>query len=353
LRTFVLAAPIAALGLAAFALAACSQSGGNQSANGQAAASNSITGAGSTFVYPVLAAWSSDYSKSAGAKVNYQSIGSGGGISQIKAATVDFGASDKPLDPKELAAAGLAQFPVVIGGVVPVVNIAGIAPGKLHLTGPVLADIFAGKVAKWNDPAIVKLNAGVALPDAKIAVVHRSDSSGTSFNWTHYLAQVSPTWKAGPGEGTSVSWPTGVGGKGNEGVAGYVRQIPNAIGYVEYAYVVQNKMNWAAVQNSAGNFVAPGADSFQAAAASADWKNAPDFFLVMTNAPGANAYPITATTFVLMHKQPKDKARSDAALKFFRWAMANGQDQAKKLDYVPLPAPLVAQVDAYITANIK
>ncbi|MDB5692690.1 MAG: pstS 4 [Alphaproteobacteria bacterium] len=335
--------------VAALALAGCQGSG----QNGKANAAGAITGAGSTFVYPVLSAWSADYSKSNGARVNYQSIGSGGGIAQIKAGTVDFGASDKPLDPKELAAAGLAQFPIVIGGVVPVVNIAGIDAGELKLTGPLLADIYAGKIRRWNDPAIAKVNAGVALPNADIAVVHRSDGSGTSFNWTHYLSQVSPAWKSGPGEGTSVSWPVGVGGKGNEGVAGYVRQIPNSIGYVEYAYVLQNHMAWTSVQNSSGAFVAPSAASFQAAAAGVDWAHARDFFLVMTNAPGANAYPITATTFVLMHRQPKDKGRSDAALGFFRWALEKGQPQAQKLDYVPLPAPLVQQVETYIGQNIR
>jgi phosphate transport system substrate-binding protein len=338
--------------LAALALAGCSGSSesGNQSAQGGA---NSITGAGSTFVYPVLSAWSADYSQSNGAKVNYQSIGSGGGITQIKAGTVDFGASDKPLDPKELASSGLAQFPIVIGGVVPVVNVQGIDAGKLRLTGPLLADIFAGKVKKWNDPAIVTVNPGLSLPAADIAVVHRSDGSGTSFNFTHYLSQVSPTWKSGPGEGTSVSWPVGVGGKGNEGVAGYVKQIPNSIGYVEYAYVVQNHMAFATLQNAAGQFVAPNAASFQAAAASADWAHAQDFFLVMTNAPAADAYPITATTFVLMHRQPKDKPRSDAALGFFKWALEKGQPQAQKLDYVPLPAPLVQQVETYMGQTIK
>jgi phosphate transport system substrate-binding protein len=332
-------------------LAACHGQGsqGNQAK----ASAGQITGAGSTFVYPVLSAWSADYARQTGEAVNYQSIGSGGGISQIKAGTVDFGATDQPLEPAELAAAGLAQFPVVVGGVVPVVNIPGIEAGKLRLTGPVLADIYAGRIKSWNDPVIAKINPGVALPAANIAVVHRSDGSGTSFNFTHYLSQVSPGWKSGPGEGKSVSWPTGVGGKGNEGVAGYVRQIPNSIGYVEYAYVLQNKMAYALLQNSAGNFVAPNAASFEAAAAGADWKNAKDFFLVMTNAPGAQAYPITATTFVLMHKTPQDKARSDAALAFFRWALEKGQGQAQKLDYVPLPESLVAQIESYIGANIK
>lgn len=338
---------------AALLLVAC-QKTNTQGTNGnRSATAVQITGAGSTFVYPVLSAWSADYAKDTGQAVNYQSIGSGGGISQIKAGTVDFGASDQPLDPKELADAGLAQFPIVVGGVVPVVNVSGIQPGNLRLTGPVLADIYAGKIKRWNDPVLTRINPGVTLPNANIAVVHRSDGSGTSFNFTHYLSQVSPSWKSGPGEGKSVSWPTGVGGKGNEGVAGYVKQIPNSIGYVEYAYVLQNGMAYTLLQNSAGNFVAPSAASFQAAAAGADWKNAKDFFLVMTNAPGANAYPITATTFVLMHKQPKDKARSDAALNFFRWALEHGEPQAQKLDYVPLPSDLVSQVESYIGASIK
>jgi phosphate transport system substrate-binding protein len=329
------------------ALAGC---GGNSAGSGGA---NAITGAGSTFVYPVLAAWSSDFGKSSGKQVNYQSIGSGGGISQIKANTVDFGATDKPLDPKELAASGLAQFPVVVGGVVPVVNLSGIDAGRLKLTGPILADIYAGKIAKWNDARVAGLNPGVALPNLPITIVHRSDSSGTSFNFTHYLAQVSPSWKAGPGEGTAVAWPVGVGGKGNDGVAAYVRQMAGSIGYVEYAYVVQNHMNWVGVQNAAGKFVAPGAAAFQAAAVGADWAHSRDFHLVMTNAPGADAWPITAATFVLMHRKPADKARSDAALAFFRWALEKGQGQAQRLDYVPLPDPLVKQVEDYLSASFQ
>lgn len=343
MNRIMFALPLAAL------LAACNNNAGNQATNADA----QITGAGSTFVYPVLSAWAADYQKQGGASINYQSIGSGGGISQVKAGTVDFGATDQPLASDELAKSDLAQFPVVIGGIVAVVNIPGLEAGKLKLTGPLLADIYAGKVKTWNDPVITKLNPGVTLPGANIAVVHRSDGSGTTFNFTHYLSQISPTWKGGPGEGKTVNWPTGVGGKGNEGVAGYVKQIPNSIGYVEYAYVIQNKMTYAQLQNSAGTFVSPSADSFSAAAESADWKNAKDFNLVMTNAPGANAYPITATTFVLMPKQPKDKAKSDAALAFFKNALEKGQDQARKLDYVPLPAPLVQQIESYISANVK
>ena len=342
MNRMVIALPLATL------LAACSGNAGNGS---ESAAG--VTGAGSTFVYPVLSAWAADYKKQGGADINYQSIGSGGGIAQVKAATVDFGATDQPLDSADLAQSKLAQFPIVIGGIVPVINVGGIAPGKLRLTGPLLADIYAGRVKKWNDPAITTINPGVALPATDIAVVHRSDGSGTTFNFTHYLSQVSPAWKSGPGEGKTVKWPVGVGGKGNEGVAGYVKQIANSIGYVEYAYVVQNRMSFASLQNSAGNFVSPSAQSFSSAAESADWSHARDFNLVMTNAPGANAYPLTATTFILMPKQPVNKANSDAAIAFFRYALAKGQAEAGKLDYVPLPAPLAQQVDAYIGANIK
>jgi phosphate transport system substrate-binding protein len=337
-----------ALPLAAM-LAACGSSTDQKNASGSAG----VTGAGSTFVYPVLSAWAADYRQQGGVAINYQSIGSGGGIAQVKAGTVDFGATDQPLASDDLAKSKLAQFPIVIGGIVPVINVAGLQPGQLKLTGRVLADIFAGRVKSWNDVAIASLNPGVRLPATSIAVVHRSDASGTTFNFTHYLSQVSPTWKSGAGEGKSVNWPTGVGGKGNEGVAAYVKQIPNSIGYVEYAYVVQNKMPYAALQNSAGNFVVPSAQTFSNAAESADWANSRDFNLVMTNAPGANAYPLTATTFILMPKQPANKAKSDSALKFFRYALNQGQAQAQKLDYVPLPAPLVKQIDAYVSANIK
>ena len=314
-----------AVAAAALLTAACGSKSGNESAP---ASSQQITGAGSTFVYPVLSAWAADYQKQSGARINYQSIGSGGGISQVKAGTVDFGATDQPLASDELAKANLAQFPIVIGGIVAVVNLAGFKPGQLKLTGPLLADIYAGKVKSWSDPAIASVNPGAKLPSANIAVVHRSDGSGTTFNFTHYLSQVSPAWKSGPGEGKTVSWPTGVGGKGNEGVANYVKQIPNSIGYVEYAYVVQSGMAYAQLQNAAGTFVSPSAETFSDAAQSADWAKASDFNLVMTNAPGATAYPITATTFILMPKQPKDKAKSDAALSFFRYALEKGQPQA-------------------------
>jgi phosphate transport system substrate-binding protein len=341
-----------AVAAAALLTAACGTKSGNET-QAPAGSAQQVTGAGSTFVYPVLSAWAADYQKQSGARINYQSIGSGAGISQVKAGTVDFGATDQPLASDELAAAGLAQFPIVIGGIVAVVNLPGLNPGQLKLTGPLLADIYAGKVRSWSDPAIVKINPGVKLPGANIAVVHRSDGSGTSFNFTHYLSQVSPAWKSGPGEGKTVSWPTGVGGKGNEGVAGYVKQIPNSIGYVEYAYVVQSGMNYAALQNAAGAFVSPSADTFSNAAETADWAGAQDFNLVMTNAAGPNAYPITATTFILMPKQPKDKARSDAALSFFRYALGQGQPQAQKLDYVPLPDALVKQIETYIGASIK
>jgi phosphate transport system substrate-binding protein len=312
-----------------------------------------VTGAGASFIYPVMSKWSADYNTATGKKVNYQSIGSGGGIAQIKAATVDFGSSDAPLKPDELAASGLAQFPSVIGGVVPVVNVQGIAPGALKLAGKTLADIFLGKVKTWNDPAIVALNPGAKLPDAKITVVHRSDGSGTSFNFTNYLSKVNPDWKSKVGEGTAVQWPVGIGGKGNEGVAAYVKQIKGGIGYVELSYALQNKMAYTAMKNAAGKFVQPSDESFAAAAASADWANAKDFYLVMTNAPGEAAWPITATNFILVHKQPKNPASAKATKDFFKWVYANGDAQAKQLDYVPLPDALVKQIDAYWSANLK
>jgi phosphate transport system substrate-binding protein len=353
-------ARLALLGFAAaLVLAGCSQDNryaGKEDASASATGDNSvaeITGAGASFVYPLLSKWSSDYHKATGAKVNYQSIGSGGGIAQIKAGTVDFGSSDKPLRPDELAAAGLGQFPSAIGGVVPVVHIEGIEAGKLRLTGPLLADIYLGKVTMWNDAGIAAVNPGVTLPATKISVVHRSDGSGTTFNLANYLSKVSPAWKEKVGEGTTVNWPSGIGGKGNEGVAAYVQQIQGSIGYVELAYALQNKMSFTAMQNAAGLFVLPSADTFSAAAAGADWKNAKDFHLVMTNAPGDNAWPITATNFILMYKEPRDAKRSADALAFFKWAFENGQAQAQSLDYVPLPAELVAQIEAYWAKEFK
>jgi phosphate transport system substrate-binding protein len=312
-----------------------------------------ITGAGATFIYPLLSKWSDDYHKATGHKINYQSIGSGGGIAQIKAATVDFGSSDKPLSSDELAASGLGQFPSAIGGVVPVVNLDGVDSGKLRLNGALLADIFLGTIGTWNDPRIAALNPGVALPPSKINVVHRSDGSGTTFNFVNYLSKVSPQWKGKVGEGTSVQWPGGIGGKGNEGVAAYVKQIKGSIGYVELAYAAQNGMAHVQLQNAAGNWVQPSAESFQAAAATADWANARDFSLVITNAPGADAWPITATNFILMYKQPKDAKRSADALAFFKWALENGQPQAQALDYVPLPPALVQQVENYWSVEFK
>ncbi|AXA84334.1 phosphate ABC transporter substrate-binding protein PstS [Lysobacter oculi] len=306
-----------------------------------------ITGAGASFIYPLVSKWSADYHKATANKINYQSIGSGGGIAQIKAGTVDFGSTDKPLSSEELAQAGLAQFPSAIGGVVPVVNMPGMEAGKLRISGPVLADIYLGKITSWNDPRIVAENPGTTLPADKINVVRRSDGSGTTFNFTNYLSKVSADFKTKIGEGTTVNFPVGMGGKGNEGVAAYVKQIKNSIGYVELSYALQNKMPYAAMQNAAGNWVQPSAESFAAAAASADWKSAKDFSLVITNAPGADAWPITATNFMLIYKQPKNAAKQQATLDFFKWAFENGQAQAKSLDYVPLPAELVTQVEAY------
>jgi len=320
---------------------------------GTAQAATEITGAGSTFVFPILSKWSAEYDNKTGTKVNYQSIGSGGGIAQIKAATVDFGASDKPMSPEELSQAGLTQFPVVIGGVVPIVNLPGVAAGQLKLTGPVLADIFLGKILKWNDPAITALNPGVKLDDSLITVVHRSDGSGTTFNWVNYLSKVSEEWKTKIGEGTSVQWPTGVGGKGNEGVAAYVKQIAHSIGYVELTYALQNKMAYTQLKNRNGNFVEPSLASFQAAAASADWSKAKDFHLVITDAAGAKSWPVAASVFVIMYKQPKDAARTKTTLDFFRWSIEQGQAQAKALDYVPLPDALVKQIEAHWKAQIK
>ena len=301
-----------------------------------------ITGAGATFPAPLYAKWASDYNKQTGVKVNYQSIGSGGGIKQIDSKTVDFGATDMPLTDDVLKTKGQMQFPTVIGGVVPILNVAGIAPGQLKLTGPLLADIFLGKVSRWNDPAIKAINPGVNLPDTAIAQVRRADGSGTTFLFTNYLSKVSPDWKAKVGEGTAVSWPVGAGGKGNEGVAAFVGRLPNSLGYVEYSYVKQNKLNYALVQNAAGNFVKPEDDTFKAAAAGADW--AKSFYQILTNQPGKDSWPLSGATFILMYTSQDKPANGTEALKFFNWAYANGEKSAADLDYVPMPPAAVAAI---------
>ena len=318
------------------------------------AAAVDITGAGATFPYPVYAKWADAYKTKTGNSLNYQSIGSGGGIKQIQSKTVDFGASDKPLTPEELDKDSLMQFPTVIGGDVPVVNLSDIKPGEIKLTGPVIADIYLGKITKWNDPAIVALNKGVKLSDTQITVVHRSDGSGTTFIWTNYLAKVSPDWKSKVGEGTSVAWPTGVGGKGNEGVASYVQRIPGSIGYVEYAYALQNKMTTVAVQNRSGEFAQANAESFKAAAAGADWSKAPGFYLILTDQPGKGVWPISGATFILMHKNQADPAKAKEVLKFFDWAYSDEGDKlASSLDYVPLPGAVIDQIKAAWKGQIK
>jgi phosphate transport system substrate-binding protein len=310
-----------------------------------------VTGAGASFPAPVYAKWADAYNKATGVRINYQSVGSGAGIKQIKAKTVDFGASDAPLTDEELAAEGMIQFPTVIGGVVPVVNIAGVAPGKLRLNGQVLGDIYLGKITKWNDPAVTALNPGVALPDAAIAVVRRADGSGTSFNFTNYLSKVNAEWKTKVGEGTAVNWPTGAGGKGNEGVSTYVQRLPNSIGYVEYAYAKQNKMAYTLLQNQAGNFVAPDDATFKAAAANANWSKS--FYQVLTGQPGKDSWPITAATFILMHKVQEKPANATNTLKFFDWAYRDGDKMADELDYVPMPDSVKQLVHKLWTDNLK
>jgi phosphate transport system substrate-binding protein len=309
-----------------------------------------ITGAGATFPYPIYAKWADAYKKQTGIGMNYQSIGSGGGIAQIKAKTVDFGASDMPLKPEDLQAAGLMQFPAIIGGVVPVVNLEGIAPGALRFTGPVLADIYLGKIKMWNDKAIADLNPSIKLPADPITVVRRSDGSGTSFIWTDYLSKMSPEWKTKVGASTAVAWPEGVGGKGNEGVAAYVQRIKGSIGYVEYAYAKKNKMNSAAVQNKDGQFVQPDDDTFAAAAAFADWKNAPGFYQILTDQPGKTSWPITGASCILMHTKQDKPQNAAEVLKFFDWAYKNGKAMATELDYVPMPDAVTKVVaDAWKT----
>jgi len=312
-----------------------------------------ITGAGASFPYPVYAKWASDYKAATNNEVNYQSIGSGGGQQQIKAKTVDFGASDDPLKADDLEKSGLVQFPAVIGGTVAVVNIDGVKPGQLKLSGEVLADIFLGKITKWNDKAIASLNDGVTLPNADIVVVHRSDGSGTTFGWTNYLSKVSADWKEKVGEGKAVKWPVGQGGKGNEGVAAYVGQLKNSIGYVEYAYAKQNKLAWTQLRNQAGKFVQPEQKAFAAAAANADWNSAPGMGVVLTNEPGDDSWPVTAATFILVHKQQDNAAQAKAVLDFFDWAWKNGAQSAAALDYVPLPDEVTDKIRAVWKSDIK
>lgn len=313
-----------------------------------AATAAEITGAGSTFVYPVLQKWSAAYERASGNEINYQSIGSGAGIAQIKAKTVTFGATDKPLQSQELNSSGLIQFPAVIGGIVPIVNLPGIRPGQLVLDGPTLANIYLGKIKSWDDPSVKKLNPHLSIPARPIAVVHRSDGSGTTFNFATYLARVSPDWNSSVGADTSVSWPTGIGAKGNEGVSGTVSQLSGAIGYVEYAYAKQSHLPYARMVNKAGKIVEPDAATFSNAAASADWVGAAknDFYVLFLDSPGANAWPIAATTFILVYKNPTDQKATADALKFFQWGFEKGHQEALSLDYVPLPENAVKAIEA-------
>jgi len=307
------------------------------------AGAQEITGAGATFPAPLYAKWAADYNKATGVKINYQSVGSGAGIKQIDSKTVDFGASDMPQTDEVLAKKGQMQFPTAIGGVVPVINIKGINPGQLKLNGQVLGDIYLGKITKWNDPVLKALNPSLALPDAAIAQVRRADGSGTTFIFTNYLSKVNPEWKTKVGEGTAVNWPAGAGGKGNEGVAAFVGRLPNSIGYVEYSYVKQNKMNYALMQNSGGNFVHPDEAAFKAAAAGADWNKS--FYQILTNQPGKDAWPISGATFILMHKLQDKPANATETLKFFAWAYKNGDKVANSLDYVPMPKSVVGSIE--------
>jgi phosphate transport system substrate-binding protein len=312
-----------------------------------------ISGAGATFPYPIYAKWADAYKKETGLGLNYQSIGSGGGIKQIKAKTVTFGASDAPLTGKELEDSGLAQFPMVMGGIVPVVNLDGVKPDELVLDGPTLAKIFLGEITKWDDPALKALNPSVKLPSQAIAIVHRSDGSGTTYNFAYYLAEVSPDWKAKVGVSTALQWPAGIGAKGNEGVANNVGQTKGAVGYVEYAYAKQNKLTLARMTNKDGKLVSPTSETFQAAAANADWKSQPGYGVILANQPGEKSWPMTAATWILIYKQPQDPAATAEALKFFAWAYKNGGKMAEELDYVPMPDKVVADVQATWTSQIK
>jgi phosphate transport system substrate-binding protein len=312
-----------------------------------------ITGAGSTFIYPALSKWADAYKKESGNGVNYQSIGSGAGIKQIQAKTVTFGATDAPLKPDQLEKDGFAQWPMIMGAIVPVVNIEGIKAGEMVLDGDTLAKIYLGTITKWDDAAIKKLNPSLKLPSDAITVVRRSDGSGTTFNFTDYLSKVSPDWKSKVGSGTAVEWPVGVGAKGNEGVSGNIGQTKSAIGYVEYAYAKQNKLTYTALVNKAGKIVQPTTEAFQAAASNADWANAPGYYLILTDQPGDKSWPIVASTFILMHKDPADKAASAEAVKFFGWAFAKGGKMAEDLDYIPMPDSVVKLIQKTWSADIK
>jgi len=312
-----------------------------------------ITGAGSTFIFPVLSKWADAYKKETGNGVNYQSIGSGAGIKQIEASTVTFGATDAPLKAEQLQKDGLSQWPMIMGAIVPVVNIEGVKAGDMVLDGPTLAEIYLGKITKWDDAAIKKLNPNVKLPSEAISVVHRADGSGTTFNFTDYLSKVSPDWKSKVGEGTAVEWPAGVGAKGNEGVAGNISQTKNSIGYVEYAYAKQNKLTYTQMINKAGKTVQPTNAAFQAAASNADWTNAPGYYLILTDQPGDKSWPIVASTFILMHKEASDKASSQEALKFFKFAFEKGAKSAEDLDYIPIPDNVIKLIEKTWSADIK
>ncbi len=312
-----------------------------------------ITGAGATFPFPLYSKWADAYKKETGNGLNYQSIGSGAGIKQIQAKTVTFGASDMPLKPEQLEKDGLIQWPQAMGALVPVVNLEGIKPGELVFSGELLGDIYLGKVKTWNDPAIVKLNPKLKLPSEAITVVRRSDGSGTTFIWTDYLSKVNTEWKAKVGAGTAVEWPAGVGAKGNEGVAGNVSQTKNSIGYVEYAYAKQNKLTYGGVINKAGKTVQPTVAAFQAAASNADWAGSKNYYVILTDQPGEASWPITGATFILMHKEPVDKAASAEAVKFFKWAFAKGDKMAEELDYIPMPEPVVKLIEKTWSADIK
>jgi phosphate transport system substrate-binding protein len=318
-----------------------------------AAIAADISGAGATFPYPIYAKWADAYKKETGVGLNYQSIGSGGGIKQIQAKTVVFGATDAPLSGAELEKSGLVQFPMVMGGIVPVVNLDGIKPGELVIDGPTLGKIFLGQVKTWDDAALKKLNPNVKLPSQAIAVVHRSDGSGTTFNFTDYLAKVSPDWKSKVGSATAVEWPVGIGAKGNEGVANNVANTKGSIGYVEYAYALQNKMTYAQLKNHDGAYVSPNAGTFQAAAANADWNSVPGYGVILSDEPGAESWPMTAATFILIHKQPQDPAAAAAALKFFAWAYGKGGKMAEELDFVPMPTAVVGNVQKMWGSSIK